>query len=67
MSFPFLYGKGWKVVEGETGPETFVHSAKKDPENYPHDTFFVMTGSETVSYTFEDAEGHRAVLTIEIE
>ena len=67
MSFPFLYGKGWKVVEGETGPETFVHSAKKDPENYPHDTFFVMTGSETVSYTCEDAEGHRAVLTIEIE
>ena len=66
LSFPFLFGKRWKVVEGETGPESFVFKGSDDIDGFPNDTFIVKTDNETASWTFEDRTGLRAVLTIEI-
>lgn len=66
LTFPFSFGKGWKVVEGETGPEQFVYRASSVHDDFVCDTFVVTVGTETASWTFQNREGHRVELTIEI-
>ena len=67
LTFPFKFGNGWKVVEGETGPERFIYHAGSANDDFICDTFVVTMGAESASWTFLDREGHQAVLTIEVE
>ena len=67
LTFPFKFGKGWKVVEGETGPQIFVYHESSVFDDFNYDTFVVTVGSETASWIFRDREGHQVVLTIEVE
>lgn len=67
LTFPFKWGRGWKVVEGETGPETFVYNISHGRDTFFQDTFVVHIGAESASWTFVDKDGKKAELTIEIE
>ena len=66
LTFPFRFGKNWKVADGETGPERFIYRTSSVHDDFVCDTFVVTVGSETASWTFRDHEGHRVELTIEI-
>lgn len=66
LTFPFKFGKGWKVVEGETGAERFIYHVSSAHDDFICDTFVVTVDAETASWTFRDREGHQAELTIEI-
>lgn len=67
LTFPFKWGKGWKVAEGETGWETFVYNIGYGQDSFFQDTFVVHVGDESASWRFVDKDGNRVDLTIEIE
>ncbi len=66
LTFPFRFGKNWKVVDGETGPERFIYHTSNVHDDFICDTFVVTVGTETASWAFLNCEGHQTALTIEI-
>lgn len=66
LTFPFLWGEGWQVIEGATDPLTFMWQAVRDSSAAGplRDTFFLSAESDA-TYRFADRNGNLVTLRIE--